>query len=220
MKASAAIMRDISKREEIVEQLNWRYATKRYDPAKRISDDDWAVLRGSMALAPSSYGLQPYKFIVVENKGVRKKLREAAYNQTQVTDASHLVVLAHKNGITPSDIDSYISLIAKRRGQSAKELLDFRDALIQQMEGGKTNESWSSRQVYLALGFLLETAALLGIDATPMEGFDSQKFDEILGLEGYSSVVICSLGYRDGDLDWLASQAKIRKPEAELFQVV
>lgn len=210
-------------RESILEQLNWRYAAKRYDPEKRISPEDWAVLRDSVTLAPSSYGLQPYKIIVVENEKIRRELRDAAYGQPQVTDASHLVVFAYKKEITRADVDNYVTRVARGRGQSAEELLDFREMLVRQaddLRNGKQNEPWGSRQAYIALGFLLETAALLGIDATPMEGFDAAKFDKLLGLEEYSSVVICSLGYRDADLDWLAGQAKIRKSEEELFEVI
>jgi nitroreductase len=205
-------------KETIVRQLNWRYATKVYDASKKISADDWQILEDALIAAPSSYGLQPFKFIIVSDAGVREKLREAAWNQPQVTDASHLVILAYKRTMTAADIDRFVEHIANVRGQDPSTLIDYANM----MKGSVSSKSpsdieiWNSRQAYIALGFLLETAAILGIDSTPMEGFDSAKFNEILGLTDYSAVVICAVGYRDEANDWLAGLPKVRFSKDDL----
>jgi nitroreductase len=218
----ARAQRELPAREVILEQLNWRYATKRYDPSRKISAEDWQALRSALTLAPSSFGLQPYKFVVVENKDLREKLREAAWDQPQFTDASHLVVFAYKKTLNDSDLKSFADRIGKGWGQTSEQNAQLeatvKGAANKAVDGGYM-ETWNSRQVYIALGFLLETAALLGIDATPMEGFDAAKFNESLGLDDHSAVVVCALGYRDADSDWLASKSKVRKDGAELFEV-
>lgn len=206
--------------ENILEKLNWRYATKAFDPNRKISDADWEVLEESLTLAPSSYGLQPYKFIVVDDPAIREKLRAAAWGQSQVTDASHLVVLAHKKVLTDADIERYVDRIVEVRGGSRESLVDYENLMKGSAKKAVDEgyiETWNSRQAYIALGFLLETAALLGIDATPIEGFDAAQFNEILGLEEYSAVVICPLGYRNAESDWLATLPKVRFPKEELF---
>lgn len=206
--------------EKILEKLKWRYATKVFDATRKISDADWEVLEASLALAPSSYGLQPYKFIVVDDPAVREKLRAAAWGQSQVTDASHLVVLAYKKVLTDADIEHYVERIVEVRGGSRESLADYeklmKGSAKKALDEGYI-ETWNSRQAYIALGFLLETAALLGIDATPMEGFDQAQFNEILGLKDYSAVAICPLGYRNAESDWLASLPKVRFPKEELI---
>jgi len=208
--------------ETIEQQLNWRYATKSYDPSKKISAEDWAALKSSLRLAPSSYGLQPYKFFVVESDDLREQLKAYAWGQSQITDASHLVVLAYKKTLNDSDVEEFIKRIGQGWGQSREELAAYENTVkgsVQKATDGGYIETWNSRQTYIALGFLLETAALLGIDATPMEGFDAENFNDILGLDDYSAVAVCALGYRDADNDWLVRKEKIRKPESELFEV-
>lgn len=211
-------------KDHILKQLNWRYATKAYDSTKKISADDWAVLEEAMVGAPSSFGLQPFKFIVVNDSEVRTKLRAAAWNQPQVTDASHLVVFAFKKNLTDADVDKFINHIAAVRGIDVSALADY-SGMIKGSLAAKTPEQiavWNSRQAYIALGFLLEAAAILGIDATPMEGFDPAQFDEILGLSGtdYASVVIAAVGFRDAENDYLAPLKKVRFPKEELIQTV
>lgn len=205
----------------ILEHLNWRYATKSFDAHKKVSDADWEILENSLLLAPSSFGIQPYKFIVVTDQATKEKLLPAAYGQTQVTDSSHLVVFAYKKTLTDADIDHYVERIIEVRGTPPEMLADYegvmKNAAKQAVEGG-TVETWNSRQAYIALGFLLETAALLKIDATPMEGFDAAQFNEILGLSDYSAVVICAVGYRNAEADYLANEAKVRFPKDELIQ--
>ena len=208
-------------KEAILEQLNWRYATKSYDKTKKIPAQDWETLEQSLILAPSSFGIQPFKFLVVTDPEVREKLKAAAYGQAPVADASHLVVLAYKKTLTDQDIDHFIERVAEVRGQSAESLADYGNVMkgsARKATDGGYIETWNSRQVYIALGFLLETAALLGIDATPMEGFDAAQFNEILGLEDYSAVVLAAVGYRDAESDWLANLPKVRMPESELVE--
>lgn len=207
--------------EAILEQLKWRYAAKSYDAARRISDEDWAILENALLLAPSSFGIQPYKFIVVTDPAIKEKLKAAAFGQPQITDSSHLIVFAYKKTLTDADIDHYVERIIEVRGQERESLAEYEDAMKnaarRSVEGG-TVETWNSRQAYIALGFLLETAALLEIDATPMEGFDAPQFNEILGLDDYSAVVICTVGYRNAEADWLAKLPKVRFPKEELIQ--
>ncbi|MCD9186969.1 MAG: NAD(P)H-dependent oxidoreductase [Pyrinomonadaceae bacterium] len=208
------------KSENILEKLNWRYATKSYDPAKKISDSDWATLEESLVLAPSSFGLQPYKYIVVTDPETREKLKPAAWGQPQITDASHLVVFAYKKTLTDADIEHYVDRIVEVRGGSREDLADYENVMkssAQKAVDGGYIEVWNSRQAYIALGFLLQTAALLGIDATPMEGFDPAQFNEILGLTDYSAVAVAALGYRNAEGDWLANLPKVRFPKEELI---
>lgn len=206
--------------EKITEKLNWRYAAKSYDREKKIAAENWSALENALALAPSSFGIQPYKFIVVKNEQIREKLRAAAWGQPQLTDASHLVVFAYKKVLTDADIEHYIDRIAAVRGQHRETLADYeqvmKDSAKKAYDEGYI-ETWNSRQAYIALGFLLETAALLEIDATPIEGFDAAQFNEILGLTDYSAVVVAALGYRDAENDWLAGLAKVRMPKDELI---
>jgi len=217
----AELGKDNLTKETILESLNWRYATKAYDKERKITAEDWAFLEQSINLAPSSYGIQPYKLLVIENPETREKLKAAAYNQAPVTDASHFVVFAYKKTLTDADIDRYIERITEIRGQTRESLADYENAMkgsAQRAVSGGYIETWNSRQAYIALGFLLETAALLGIDATPMEGFDAAQFNAILGLEDYSAVAIAALGYRDAGNDWLANLPKVRKAENELIE--
>lgn len=205
----------------ILEQLNWRYATKSYDATRKISDADWEILENALTLAPSSFGIQPYKFIVVTDQATKEKLRPAAFNQPQITDSSHLVVVAYKKILTDADIEHYIDRIAEVRGAARETLLDYENIMKGSAKKAVDEnyiETWNSRQAYIALGFLLETAALLSIDASPLEGFDAARFNEILNLEDYSAVVLCAVGYRNAETDWLAPLPKVRFPREELIQ--
>ena len=181
--------REYVETEKILESLKWRYAVKKYDPTKKVSDEDWKTLEEALLLAPSSMGMQPYKFIVVKDPETREQLKAASYGQTQITDASHLVVFAYKETLTDDDADRLLDRISEVRGTPRESLADFessvRSAAKRAVEGGYA-DTWNSRQAYIALGFLIETAAMMGIDATPMEGFDPAAYNEILGLEGYS----------------------------------
>lgn len=204
--------------KELREQLNWRYAVKQYDRTRTVSEEDWNVLEDSVLLAPTSYGLQPFKLIVVTDPAIKERLREAAYGQPQITDSSHLAVFAYKKLLTPDDLAKFIDRVAEVRNVERESLADYEQVINgsakRAIDGGFI-EAWNSRQAYIALGFLLETAAMLGIDATPMEGFDAAKFNEILGLEEYSAVVVAAIGYRSNE-DWLAPLPKVRARREDL----
>ena len=210
-------------KEVILDSLNWRYATKSYDKTKKVSAGDWETLEQAIMLAPSSFGLQPYKALVINTPELREKLKAAAYGQTPITDASHLVVFAYKKTLTDADIVHFIERTAEVRGQTRESLADYENVLKgsakRAVDGGYV-ETWNSRQAYIALGFLLETAALLGIDATPMEGFDAAQFNEILELKDYSAVVVAAIGYREAKSDWLANLPKVRYRKEELIETI
>src|SRR6266446_673216 len=207
--------------QQLLDRLNWRYATKQFDPNRKISAQDWTALEDALLLTPSSGGLQPWKFIVVTDPAVRTKLSPASYGQPQITNASHLVVFAAKKNFNEADVDAFISRAAATRGVSIESLAPFRDMLV----GGivramdeQARDAWARNQAYIALGNLLTSAALLGIDACPMEGFDRAQYDKILGLrdEGYGSAVIATLGYR-ASTDKNAEAAKVRFPKEQIF---
>jgi nitroreductase len=208
-------------RAQLLDQLNWRYATKQFDPQRKISAQDWAMLEDALHLTPSSGGLQPWKFVVVTDPAVRAKLLPASYGQAQITDASHLVVFAAKKNFTEADVDAHIKHTAQVRGVSPADLAPYRDILV----GGIVNSmdeparaAWARNQAYIALGNLLTSAALLSIDACPMEGFNRAQYDEILGLsaQGLASAVIATLGYRSS-ADKYAGAPKVRFPKNEIF---
>ena len=205
----------------LLAQLNWRYATKQFDPEREISAPDWAVLEEALLLTPSSGGLQPWKFIVVTDPAVRAKLLPAAYGQAQIKDASHLVVFAAKNNFGEADVDAHLKHTAELRGVPVESLATFRAMLVggivKSMDEAARN-AWARNQAYIALGNLLTSAALLGVDACPMEGFDHAQFDEILDLKakGLSSAVIAALGYRSAT-DKYADAPKVRFPREQLF---
>jgi nitroreductase len=206
---------------QLLEQLNWRYATKQFDPAKKINASDWTTLEEVLRLSPSSGGLQPWKFVVVTDPAVRAKLRPASYGQAQITDASHLVVFAAKNNFNEADVDAHLGNVAKTQGVPIEALAPYRGMLvggIVQSKDEPARDAWARNQVFIALGNLLAGAALLGIDACPMEGFDKAQYDEILGLKakGYSSAVIATVGYRSST-DKYAAAPKVRFPREQVF---
>ena len=209
------------KPETLINQLNWRYATKQFDPKRKISAQEWASLEEALLLTPSSGGLQPWKFIVVTDPAARAKLTPASYGQAQINDASHLVVFASKNNFSEADVDAHLQNVARAQGVPVESLAQFRGMLVggivQAMDEAGRN-AWARNQVYIALGNLLTSAALLGIDACPMEGFDHAQYDEILGLKakGYSSAVIATLGYRL-PTDKYANAPKVRFAREQIF---
>jgi nitroreductase len=207
---------------ELLQQLEWRYATKRFIPGKSISDTDWQTLEQALRLSPSSYGLQPYRFIVIRDAALRAQLKVAAFNQPQISEASHLVVFASATDLTEAQVDHFIELTAKAKGVPASALAKYRDVIIGDLVKGPRHSiiaDWTKRQSYLALGVLLSGAAMIGIDACPMEGFNPAEFDRILGLpaRGLAATVLCTLGYRSPE-DKHSADAKFRFPEQELFE--
>jgi nitroreductase len=208
-------------RDQLLKQLNWRYATKQFDAERKIPAQDWAALEEALLLTPSSYGLQPWNFVLVSDPAVREKLVGASWGQRQVADASHLVVFAVKNELSEADVEKYIGRIAEVRGVPRESLNGFRDmmvgAIIKGMDASQ-RKAWATRQAYIALGNFLNSAALLGIDACPMEGIEPEKYNEILGLgrQGLSAVVVATAGYRRAD-DAYASLKKVRFPREQVL---
>lgn len=210
------------KNEMIIDSLNWRYATKAFDPSKKISNEDFHTLAESLRLSPSSYGLQPWKFIILQNPELRKKCREVSYGQSQITDCSHLVVITTNEKMTEVEVDAYISDISKTRGVPTEHLKGFRDMMVGDVVKGpraKVIQQWSQRQGYIAMGFLLETAALLKIDTCAMEGIDAAQYDSLLGLQEtpFRTVAVVALGYRS-DSDQNATFKKVRAPKERIIE--
>lgn len=208
--------------ETLVDALNWRYATKQFDPEKAIPDATWAALTQSLVLAPSSFGLQPWKFVVVTNPEVKTKLVEFSWNQTQPRDASHLVVFTVRENIGDEHLDRYIQRTAEVRGVSVEELSGFRNVIKGSLDGARekgTLDEWQTRQIYIALGQFMAAAALVGVDTCPMEGILPAKYDEVLGLKGtgWKTVVACAAGYRSAD-DKYATTPKVRFPAEAVVQ--
>jgi len=206
--------------KNIIEALNWRYATKKFDTNKKIDEALFENFLEALRLSPSSYGLQPWKFIVVNNKEMRLKIQSVAYDQPQITEASHLIVFANKKNIDDKLVDQYLEFVSKENNVEIAKLQGL-GGMIKGSFAGKSNEelrSWAAHQVYLAVGVLLTSCAISGIDACPMEGFDSSKLDEVLGLGalGLESKVIVTLGYRDEKDDSLLRK-KVRFPKEDVF---
>ncbi len=183
--------------------LRWRYATKQFDASVKIPDATWSAIEESLVLTPSSFGLQPWKFIVVNDPSLRAKLKADSWNQPQVTDASHFVVLAARTDLDRADVDTWVTRLAEVQGKPEESLAQIKGMICGFAEkmSDEERQAWNIRQVYIALGQLMATAAVLGIDACPMEGISPTGYDRVLGLEnsGYATAVACALGYRSPD---------------------
>ncbi|MBL4678610.1 MAG: NAD(P)H-dependent oxidoreductase [Mucilaginibacter sp.] len=204
----------------LVDKLNWRYATKKFDSTKKIAADKLRYILDAVQLAPSSLGLQHYRTIVVEDAEVRAKLREAAYGQSQITEASQVVILAAETGLNEDFGKKYIDNVATVRGVQREALAGY-ESMVLGAINGRTPEQltvWAQKQAYIALGVLVSAAAEQDVDICPMEGFDADKFNEILGLteKGLTATVIATIGYRAAD-DPFSQQAKVRRPKDEFF---
>lgn len=189
--------------DQLIASLSWRYATKKFDPTRKISAEAWDALEASLVLTPSSFGLQPWKFIVVQDSAIRAELRQESWGQPQVTEASHYVVLTARTDLDSADIDAWISRMTEVQGSTREEIAPL-EGMIRGFAQAMSHEArhlWNVRQVYIALGQLMTSTALLGIDACPMEGISAVGYDRILGLEGsgYASAVACAVGYRAAD---------------------
>jgi nitroreductase len=198
----------------LIDALKWRYATKRFDPTKKVSDELWAALEQSLVLAPSSMGIQPWKFLVVLDPALREKLTPASYGQKQITECSHLVVFALRKDLDELHIDKHMDRTHEVRGGEKEALLGYRAMIARNTEEARKTgrlNTWMEHQVYIALGQFLTSAALLGVDTCPMEGIEPAKYDEILGLtgQGYATICACAVGFR-ADSDKYAAIPKVR----------
>ncbi|MBU0696236.1 MAG: NAD(P)H-dependent oxidoreductase [Bacteroidetes bacterium] len=208
------------KQNQTAEALKWRYATKVFDKTKKLSEEQLQLLKQAVQLAPSSYGLQPYQVLIVSNPEIKEKLKEAAFGQSQLTDASHIFVFARTHNFTEKHVDEYAINIAETRGIDVADIKGFVDVMKGTVNSRSQDElaNWNAKQAYIALGVLLETAALHEIDACLMEGFNNAHFDGILGLadRNLTSVVIASVGFRSSD-DGYQNLNKVRKSDGDLF---
>jgi nitroreductase len=212
------------KGEQLLAQLNWRYATSKFDPARKISPEDWAVMEEALILSASSYGLQPWTFVVITDQKTRERLFPSTWNQRQILDCSHFVVFTARTKITSEDIDRHVTRTAELRGGTVEALKRFRDAVAGDLVAGPRAaeaHEWAARQTYIALGNFLTSAALLGIDTCPMEGFKPDEYDQILELPAkrLTSVVCCAAGYRSAD-DKKAGQKKVRFSRNDVIHIV
>ncbi len=210
--------------QQLIEALHWRYATKVFDATKKIPADVWQTLKQALVLTPTSYGLQPYKFLIIDSPARRAELLPHSWNQKQVVDASHFIVFAAQTKVTEANVDKLINHTSQTRHIPAESLNTYRGMMVSDLVNGprsKIAQEWATRQTYIALGNLMTCAAVLGVDTCPMEGFSPSEYDRLLNLKnsGYASVVCCALGYRSAD-DKYASLAKVRYDAAELVQVV
>lgn len=208
--------------QQLLSAFQWRYATKAFDPARKIDATTWQALEESLVLSPSSYGLQPYRFLVVTSEKVRAELLPQSWGQRQVVDASHLVVFTARTQLSAADVDRFIARNTEVRGVPAEALKTYRDMMVGDLVKGPRAaviHEWAARQAYIAFGNLLTSAALLGVDACPLEGIVPTEYDRILGLKdsGYATVVAAALGYR-APQDKYASLPKVRFPARELIQ--
>lgn len=192
--------------------LQWRYAVKRFDPSRRIDAATWQAIEASLVLTPSSFGLQPWKFVVVESESIKSQLTALSWNQTQPRDCSHMVVLASLRAVDTDYVDRFLNEVARQRSLDVETLAGYRKVVLGFVEATRgKHDTWSAHQAYIALGQLMATAAHLGVDACPMEGIEPSKYDTLLGLDDspYATRVACALGYRHAE-DGYASNTKVR----------
>ena len=206
-----------------IDNQKWRYATKKFDASKKISEADLEILKEAIQLSSSSYGLQPYKVFIIDNPEIRAQIQPLAWNQSQITDASHVFVFANNTNFGNAEIDAYIENMAKTRGipvESVQGYADFMKMKITSL-APEIKNNWTSKQTYLALANLLNAAAELKIDVTPMEGFEPEKVNELLGFNelGLNASLIATIGYRHAE-DATQFYKKVRKSKEELFTTI
>lgn len=203
---------------EIIKALEWRYAVKKFDSSKFLSDQKVAMLKEAFNLTATSYGLQPIKLIVISDKSIQKKLRSSAFNQSQLEDASHVLIFCIEKGVDKEYIKSYFNRVKTIRNTPENILEPFQNFLIDDFERKSESDiyNWAKNQAYLAMGNMLTVCAMDGIDACPMEGFSISDYDEILDLKSNNlqSVLVMPVGYRAED-DFMAGLKKVRKPLAD-----
>lgn len=207
----------------LIENLNWRYATKKFDPSKKISDSDIETIKEAISLSATSYGLEAYKVLIIEDENLRQQLLPASWGQTQVTDASHLLVFCSFNTVSPEYIDGYVQLKSDVQGIPSENLTGYGDFMKKTIASfpDEATKNWTAKQTYIALANAMTACAELKLDSCPMEGFDAGKYNEILGLDskGLSAALVLPIGYRSEE-DQTQHGKKVRKPLTELFEVV
>lgn len=205
--------------DTVTSALNWRYATKIFDPARKVSDTDIKTLTESVRLAPTSFGLQPFRLLNVVNPELRAKLVPASWGQHQVQDASHLFVFATLTTLDEAYVERFIDLTCRTRSITSDKLEGYANMMKGYIQGlsPESLRVWAAKQAYIAAGFLMETAALMQLDTCPMEGLDAKQYDVILGLDklGLSTALVVPVGYRATE-DRLAQAAKVRLPTEEM----
>ncbi|CAM3967629.1 NAD(P)H-dependent oxidoreductase [Flavobacterium cucumis] len=205
---------------QFIENQKWRYATKKFDATKKVSASDLEILKKAIQLSTSSYGLQLYKVFIIENPEIRAKLQPVSWGQSQIVEASHLFVFANIVDVQDEHIEDYVQNIANTRGLTLEDLKGYSDFMKSKIVPLPVDKKsvWTSKQTYLALANLMNAAAELKIDVTPMEGFEPEKYNEILGLNeiGLNASLVATVGYRHEE-DATQHYAKVRKPIEELF---
>ncbi|MDH7446776.1 NAD(P)H-dependent oxidoreductase [Aquimarina sp. 2201CG14-23] len=208
---------------EIIESLQWRYATKKFDNNRILPQEKIDILTQAFNLTATSYGLQPLKLVVIHNKEIQKELTQHSWNQQQVADASHVLVFCIENSVDKDYITKYFDNVKAIRNTSEEILKPFREQLVDSFTNKPSDEvsNWAAKQAYLAMGNLLTVCAMEKVDACPMEGFIPEKYDEVLNLKdlGLTSVLVLPIGYRAND-DMFADFKKVRRPITETVIVL
>jgi nitroreductase len=209
---------------DLLSALTWRYATKKFDPTKTIAAATWTALEDALVLTPSSYGLQPWQFLIVTSPKLKAELKPLSWNQAQVTDCSHYVVFTIKKNLTAADVDRFVARTAEIRNTTVESIMGYRNIMVSDVVHGARSfnvNEWATRQTYIALGNFMTSAALLGVDTCPMEGIEPVKYDKVLNLHetGYSTVVACAAGYRAED-DKYADLAKVRFAKSDVIKLL
>ncbi|PQB04863.1 NAD(P)H-dependent oxidoreductase [Aureitalea marina] len=206
-----------------LDSLNWRYATKKFDPSKSLSDEDLDYIKEAMRLSASSYGLQPYEVLIIQDPEIRAKLKPASWNQTQITDAAYVVVIANQSTFGDELVDDYIDNLVETRGVSKEDVQGYADFMKNTLGGfpEEIKAQWTAKQSYIVLANLLSAAAERRVDACPMEGFDPAQYNEILGLgeRNLNAAVVATIGYRS-DEDATQHYPKVRKSNDILFKTI
>jgi nitroreductase len=210
--------------KQLLEALSWRYATKIFDATKTIPAEVWSALEQALVLTPTSYGLQPYQFLIVQDAAKRAALLPNSWGQKQVVDCSHFVVFTARTEMTEADVDKLVHRTVELRHLPANALDGYRGMMVGDVVNGprgKVAQEWAARQAYIALGNIMTCASLLGVDACPMEGLNPVEYDKILGLNGtrYKTVVACAFGYRAAS-DKYASLPKVRFAASDVIRVI
>lgn len=207
----------------LIENLSWRYATKKFDTSKKVSDSDIETIKEAISLSATSYGLEAYKVLIVKDENLRQELLPASWGQSQVADASHLMIFCNFNKVTPEYIDQYVDLKSNVQGIPSENLRGYGDFMKKTIGSfpEETTRTWTAKQTYIAMANAMAACAELKIDSCPMEGFDAAKYNEILGLDakGLSAALVLPIGYRSEE-DQTQHGKKVRKPLTDLFEVV